>query len=116
MVNQQKIKKLAEIASEKEAISQDVQEYVLTVLGKQDLKIFLMYFKQMIDKKTVYVKSATEITNQSLQILKNNFDGKKILVEEDKSLGAGVKLKIDDMVVDFTIKNYINETIAQLKN
>lgn len=116
MINKQKIKKLALIAAEEKTIPQDIQKYVLENMGKKDLKTFLSYYKKALDKKRIYITSSDALTNENISMLKSVYNDKEIVSTIDSSLGGGFKLAEDDMVVDFTFKKYINDTIEKLKN
>lgn len=116
MLNKQKIKILAQIAAKNDKIPIDIEEYVLKCLSKKDLKDFLRFYKTAIDKTKIYVSSPEELSNEGTNLLKNLYKDKDIVLSIDKTLGAGLKLKEDDMIVDFTFKKYINDTIEKLKN
>jgi len=112
----QRMKKLALIAAQSNQIPTDIADYVLNYLGKQDLKEFLKYYKMAVDKKVVYVATPDSLSTASLNILKNLYKAKELKIKIDTSLGAGLKIQEDDMIVDFSIKKYINDTIEELKN
>jgi len=116
MINNQKIKKLATIAASSNIIPEDIKSYVLTILGKQELKSFLSYYKRELDKRRVYVTTTEEISSEMMKELKSIFKHKEIMTSIDPSVGGGLKLTEDDMIVDFTFKKYINDTIERLKN
>lgn len=116
MINNQKIKKLAIIAASSSSIPEDIKSYVLTILGKKELKTFLSYYRRALDKKRVYITSSNEISSEMMKELKSIFDEKDIMTSIDPTVGGGLKLIEDDMVVDFTFKKYINDTIEKLKN
>lgn len=116
MINKQKIKKLAFIAADSKAIPVDIEKFVLTRLGKSELKAFLAFYKAALSKKRVYVTSAEELSSESVKMIKSIYNDKEIIEIKDESLGAGLKLVNDDMVIDFTFKKYINDTIVKLKN
>jgi F0F1-type ATP synthase delta subunit len=116
MINRQKIKKLAIIAAENKTIPADIEEFVLTQLGKQELKIFLGFYKKALTKKRVYITSSDHVSDEIIKTLKGIYKDKEILTTVDESLGAGMKLTEDDTIIDFTFKKYINDTIEELKN
>jgi len=116
MINKQKIRKLAYIAAQEDVIPKDIEQYVLNYLGKQELKAFLSFYKNALNKKRVYVSTSSGISKESLKALKDQYKVKEIIEITDETLGAGIKLREDDMIVDFTFKKYINDTIEKLKN
>lgn len=116
MYNKQKIKRIAQIAAESKTIPEDIGQFVLKCLNKQELKTFLHYYKWSLEKKRVYVTSASELSLDNLSQIKSHYKGKEVITMVDKNLGAGIKLQNDDLVVDFTFKKYITDTIEKLKN
>lgn len=116
MINQQKIKKLATIAADNNEVPKDIYEYALKHMGKQELKDFLKYYKNALDKKRLYVTSPKEITGEQMKIIKELYNDKDIIVTVEKDLGAGLKIKENDTIIDFSFKKYINDTIEKLKN
>lgn len=116
MHNKQKLKKLALLAANGNKIPTDIEQFVLTCLNKQDLKTFLHYYKASLSKKRIYVTSAKEVSSENIKNIQKLYSDKEIIVTLDENLGAGIKLQQDDLVVDFTFKKYINDTIEKLKN
>ena len=116
MISRQKIKVIATFAAREKVVSKDIVELVLTKMEKQELKLFFFYYKSEIDKKTAYVTSALPLSDESIKQLQEQLKGKDLVFKSDETLGAGFILKEDDTVVDFSVKNYINETIEKLKN
>jgi len=116
MNNELKIKKLAIEAAKSDKIPADIGEFVLNYLGKQELKVFLRFYKNELDKKRIYVSSPSALSSASMTSLKNIYKQKDIIVDIDPTLGAGLKIQQNDTIVDFTFKKYINETIDELKD
>lgn len=116
MVNKQKIKKLAMIAAKEKKIPSDIEEYVLKHMDKQELKDFLVFYKNALSKERVYVFSANSISSTNMDILKNHYNDRELIFETDETLGAGIRLVNNDLIVDYTFKNILDETIEKLKN
>lgn len=116
MLNKQKIRKLASITAESSRVSRDIEEYVLTKMSKQELKDFLKYLKMELDKKRVYVISSEAVSKENLSLIKRKFEGKRIVETLDKSLGGGLKIRDNDLVIDFSFKKFINDTIERIKS
>ncbi len=116
MMTKQKIKKLAQLAAEDDTIPQDIEKYVLEVLSKQELKVFLGSYKSALDKKRVHASTSTEITKSDFLNIFPEFKNKELMLTIDETLGGGIKIKQDDTIIDFTFKKYIDETIDKLKN
>lgn len=116
MHNNQKLKKLARIAAASKTVPADIEEFVLTCLNKMELKTFLNFYKNALAKERVYITSSQKVSDESMSQLKKMYADKEIVTVIDEELGAGIKLQHDDLVVDFTFKKYINDTIEKLKN
>lgn len=116
MISTTKIKKLAQIASVEKTMPKDIEEYVLKVMTKHELKEFLRFYKGALQKRRVFVESSSELSHESLQSIHSLFKNKDIITSVDANLGAGIKIINDDIIIDFTFKKYINDTIEKLKN
>ena len=85
-------------------------------LSRKDLKIYIKILKSIESKKNVVLTVAdTNISGEFLKKTKNLFPGKEIIVKEDKSLIAGLKIVDFDMVYEFNLKNKI-EKISEFIN
>src|SRR3989344_1171035 len=85
-------------------------------LSRKDLKIYIKILKSIESKKNVVLTVAdTNISSEFLKKTKSLFPGKKIIVKEDKSLIAGLKIVDFDMVYEFNLKNKI-EKISEFIN
>ena len=113
---EQKIKQLAILASQSNTIPEDVSSYVINYLSKQDLKMFMRFYKNELDKKRIYVYSPENLSENNMKTLKNLYEKKDIMLVIDSTLGAGLKIRQNDTIVDFTFKKYINDTIDTLKD
>lgn len=116
MVNKQKLKKLAIIAAKENKIPRDIEEYVLKHLEKQELKEFLWFYKNALSRERVYVSSSHPIAADNLELLKKRYNNKELIFDTDETLGAGIRLVDNDLIVDFSFKNILDETIEELKN
>lgn len=89
-------------------------DFVMQKLNKKQLKSFVMYYKKALAKQTIAVTSAGELSGAHMDELKQRYKNMKLHIEIDPSLGAGIKIRHDDTIIDFTFKKYINDTIAKL--
>lgn len=116
MGNKQKIKRLAIIAAKSSTIPRDIEEYVLTCFKKQELKEFLHYYKDALSKNRVFVTSSLDLSEENKTLLKSIFKEKELITLKEEDLGAGIKIRQNDTIIDYTFKKYINDTIEKLKN
>lgn len=108
------LKKLA-ISIVENGIDAKTSSFLLTKLNKTQLKIFLTYYKKALAKKSVIVTTADTISLEVQNSLKKQFDDKMIILNTDPKVGGGIKMQLDDTIIDFTVKKYINDTIDQLE-
>lgn len=116
MYSKEKLKTLAKIVSQNSMIPQDIETFVLTRLNKLELKLFLRFYNLELQRRNVKVSSASELSNETIISIQDMFVGKNIENVIDPTLGGGIKLQQDDLIIDFTVKKYINDTIEELKN
>lgn len=116
MYSKDKLKSLAKIASQNSVIPQDIESFVLTKLNKLELKLFLRFYNLELQRKSVKVSSASELSKETINSIHDIFVEKNIENVIDPTLGGGIKLQQDDLIIDFTVKKYINDTIEELKN
>lgn len=77
---------------------------------------FLNYSKKQEGIKTVTAESSTELTGSSLAKIKKMFGEKSEVTENiNKNLLGGIKIKVDDMVYDASLKTQLVK-LKQLLN
>lgn len=115
-MNSNKLKQLALAVANEEKVSKEVEKFILSELNKQELKEFVRFYKSAIQKKRVYVTSSCKLSSPTIGEIKELYKDKEIIEHIDEKLGAGVKIQQDDIIVDYTFRKYINDTIEKLKN
>lgn len=116
MLTKQKIRKLAEITAQSSQVPKDIEGYVLDIMSKHELKEFLRVLKIELDKRRVFVTSSEALSAENLALLKREYKGKEMINSIDTSLGGGIKIKDNDLVIDFSYKKFIDDTIDRIKN
>lgn len=114
-MNKNKIKKLAELVSSERGVNSKVSEFILNKLTRKELVFFLSYLKSYSVKNTVFVNTTDTLNADLKGKIEKIFTGKRIVYEKDLN-DSGIKVRIEDTVIDLTVKNYINSTIEKLKN
>lgn len=115
-MNNKQLRKLALMTLKNGKIDSDVAKYALSRLSKSELKQYLFYFKNIVAKNTIEIISDTPLLSTTKKQLEKVFHGKTLTFEEDKKLGGGLFVRIDDTILDLSVKNYIEESVIQLKN
>lgn len=108
------VKKLTQISLENGKINSEVAEFVMTKFTKKNLKIYKKYLTKEISRQTVVVKTAN-VDFDLEKKLKEHFAQKQIIIFEDNSLGAGMRIQQDDIIIDLTVKNMIHTTVKNVK-
>lgn len=114
-MNKAKIKQLAELISSEGVVNNKIKNYVLTKLSRKDLLLLSFYLKRINANKTVYVESRSNIDGKSKLKIKELFKNKRVIFKQNDDLDSGIKVTIDDTIIDLSIKNYISEAVNLLK-
>ena len=109
------LKHLAIMLSREKTVSKATYDFILKSLSRKNLKTFLYFYRDSLQKKRAYVTTASGLSIKSLNNLKILFKGKEIITNTDDSIGAGIRIQQGDSIIDYTFKRYINDTIEQLK-
>lgn len=115
-MNNKQLRKLAQMTIQNGKVNNNVSKYVLSRLLKNELKQYLFYLKTVVSKNSIEVVSDTPLTAATKRQLVSVFPGKTINFTDNKKIGGGLFVRIDDTILDLSVKNYIKESISQLKN
>jgi F0F1-type ATP synthase delta subunit len=113
-MNTEKLKKLAEISAKEKTIPEDIRRFLLTQLNKNDLKIFLRHYKNVLRNKRVYVTSSDNLSKDQQTNLKKSYPEKDLIFTTDSTIGAGIKIQDNDTIFDLTFKKHITDMIGEL--
>ncbi len=112
MISNQIIKDLASGSLDnKGKVDEKIARYVLEKLNKKELKLFLRRFKKISNEKSVTVKYEGKLTDEIKKNLETMFENRIINYEQDKSLGGGIMIIDNDMIVNYTIDGLIENRI-----
>nr|MBI5455577.1 hypothetical protein [Candidatus Levybacteria bacterium] len=86
-------------------------------LTRQELKLFIKLLKNYDQSKTVtLLVSSILASNEIVKQIKKMYSDKNVVIKEDKSLVAGIRLIDNDTIYDVNIKNSLNEMVSFIKN
>jgi hypothetical protein len=88
---------------------------ILAGLSRPDLKKFLAALRTELKKRIVQVSIAGRRGSSMDETIARVYPGRRLDVETDESLGAGVKVSAGDDVVDASVHGYIRELIEELE-
>lgn len=109
------IKKLAILTVHDTKVDVRLAGFVLNKLGRRQLLAYLRHLKAITDRKTVRVFSQQPVPEAQKRSIVNHFPDKEVLFEQ-KAIGDGIKIQINDTIIDFSMRSYIDTTIENLKN
>jgi F0F1-type ATP synthase delta subunit len=110
----ERLKKLAEISLKESTIPEDIKQFILTKLNKNDLKFFLGHFKNALRRKRVYVTSPNILSKDQQLNLMKMYPQKDIIFSTDENIGAGIKIQDNDTIYDMTFRKYLTDLIGGL--
>ncbi len=95
-------------------VNDEVAIKLLSQLSRSDLKKFLAALRIELKKRIVQVTVAGRPGPALGQAVARNWPGRRLDVETDDSLGAGVKVSAGDDIVDASVHGYVREMIEEL--
>src|SRR3989344_1398598 len=66
-------------------------------------------------KESVRVISSQKLSDKAKKSIRAKLKDRTVFFEQDKSLGAGLKIILDDSIIDLTFSGYITRVLEQLK-
>lgn len=114
-MNKNYLKKIAKSMAQSGAVNKKVLDIVLSNLSRRDLINLSRYLKLYVSLNMVKVISGNNISQSVKREIIRKFPAKKIVFEIDKSIETGVKIELNDTVIDLSMKEYLNSTIERLK-
>jgi hypothetical protein len=97
-------------------VNDEVASLLLSDLSRSDLKKFLAAFRLELRKRVVMVAVAGSPGTALGEAVARAYPGRRLDVETDEALGAGVKVSAGDDVVDASVHGYIREMIEELES
>jgi hypothetical protein len=96
-------------------VNEEVAAMLLDRLTRSQLKQFLVALRQELKRRRVYVTVAGKPDPSVAPAVGEQYPGRDIGVEQDETLGAGVRISAGDDIVDASIRGYIREIIGDLE-
>ena len=105
------LKKLAKLSIQNGEINDTIATFVSQKLNNLQLKKYIAYLKIEIAQTTVYVTTA-DVASEEFEVqLKNYFRDNTVIFDKNETLGAGLAVRHDDMIIDVSLKNMIENTV-----
>jgi F0F1-type ATP synthase delta subunit len=113
MISNRYIKELAKTAIEKDGtVNNKIADYALNKLTKKELKVFLRKLRKFNNESTVTVRYEGKMNTDIKNNIKKMFENKKINYERDKTLGGGIMIIDNDMIVNYTIGGILDNKMS----
>ena len=111
------IKKLATASFTNENLSFTKINRIVKFLNRSELKAYIKDVKNYRDSKTIILITSKLLEKDRLiKDLNKLFPDKKILLKEDKSLIAGIKIINKDIIYESNIKNTLQNLVSFINN
>lgn len=111
------ITKIALASYKNDILDESRVSRIIKKLNRKELRKYLKTLRVIEDKKTVIITVADkDISKNLIKKMKILFKGKKILVNEDKTIIAGIKITDFDTVYEFDLKSRIEKYSNFIKN
>lgn len=114
-MNNDLIKKLAKLTIRNGNVDKRIAKYALLKLARKELIMYLASLKKVIYENSVRVISAQELSSKVKQSIRGKIKDRIVFFEQDQSQSEGIKIIIDDTIIDLTVNGYINTVLEQLK-
>jgi len=105
---------VALVLAENGEVRGDVAAQILSQLSRSELKRFLAALRLELKRRVVQVAVAGDAGGALDATMERAYPGRAVRVEQNKDLGAGVKVSAGDDIVDASVHGYIREIIEEL--
>ncbi len=96
-------------------IQEEVAQRVLQELSRSDLKKFLAALRRELKQRRVTVTLAGNPSTGMDESLSQSYGGRALSIERDETMGAGVRVRAGDDIIDASVRGYIRDIIEKLE-
>lgn len=112
-MNSKKIDKLIIASYKDNSLDQKKVNKIVSLISKSDLKKYINGLKLKELKKSLIISSP--INNQDFKKFEKLFPHKRIVFKKDPALILGVRVVDNDVVYEFTLKNYLDKILSYIE-
>jgi F0F1-type ATP synthase delta subunit len=110
------VKRLVDLAfSPDGTVREEIAGRILRDLSRSELKRFLTTLTREMARRRVDVALAGKATAAVGSTVADRYPGREVEVTQDELLGAGVRVRAGDDIVDASIRGYIRGIIEKLE-
>lgn len=114
-MTKKQIKKLAQESYTKNSLDSKKVTNIVKTFKRSELKEYIKYLKNIENEKRVTLVTPKLSSGRKLiSKVKEVFPDKKIVIKEDKSLIAGIRIVNKDTIYDFNIKNTLENLVKHI--
>ncbi|MCL6096812.1 MAG: hypothetical protein M1444_04005 [Patescibacteria group bacterium] len=109
------IKKLALASYSKNKLDSKKVNKIVKLLNRKELKTYIKTVKNYESARTVtFLTPRASRGDEYVSELRKMFPGKRILVKQDDSLIAGIRIVDNDTIYDFNIRNTLQNLVSYI--
>lgn len=114
-MNNLMIGRFAKNIGENNSISQKNVKAILSKLSAKDLRTLFRELKKESLKNTVTITASEKMSQEIKKDISRMFQNKTMLFKEDKTIGAGIRIKTYDMIYDLSLSGKIKRIAENLE-
>ena len=115
-MNKDLVKKLAKTLAAQNKIDGKTRKFILENLSRRELARFSRLLEKIVSENSVRVISSEPLGLSFKKQLGQKFADKNIYYELNKSVGTGIKLVVNDTIIDLSLQNFLDNAIERLKS
>ena len=96
-------------------IRDEIAERLLRGLSRSETKRFIAALRRELARRRVAVTLAGRSPEGMDASLSGAYGGRALAVENDESMGAGVRVRAGDDIIDASVRGYIRDIIEKLE-
>ncbi len=95
-------------------INEEIAAWVLASLSRSQLKSYLAALRREMRRRRVYVALSGGKESEVSAQVGEQYPGKELSVYRDDELGAGVKVRAGDDIVDASVTGYLRKLLEEI--
>ncbi len=111
----QDLTKIARLLVKNKKIEKKMADQLITNLSKDELAKFSRILRTMVNKNRVVVLSEQPLTALLKEKIKTKYKDKDVIFQQE-DIGDGIKLIVNDTIIDLTLEGYLNTTAQTITN
>lgn len=110
-----RIEKLAQQSYQSGKLDLETVNLISSYLSRKQLKIYIKALKRIEQMQTVNIDVPSDNEELYQLLLKDKFAGKNIIVKHDPELLLGIKIRENDTIYEFSLKNALENIYTHVQ-